>query len=289
MICSMTAFAHGELSHALGHFTCDLRSFNHRYLEISVHTSERLSAFENSVREVIRETLARGKVECKIYYQPKITDHAPAFTVNRPLVQALAQLSEEINVTLKHAAPVNAAAIWGFPGVLTPMMPDVDQLQAAILEVLHDTLDLFKATRQREGKALQDIFIDKIKMLDQALGIVKKRYPAFLEERTHRLKQRFAELQVAVDPARLEQEMVIFMQKSDVAEEIERIEVHLREMRRVLETDTIAGRRLDFLVQELNRETNTLGSKSVDATVTHQVVEMKVLLEQIREQVQNVE
>jgi uncharacterized protein (TIGR00255 family) len=186
-------------------------------------------------------------------------------------------------------APINSAEILRFPGVLESKEADIDRLQAEAIVLVEKSLTDLVAARQREGKELTRLFLQRIDAMEQELVKVKNRLPAVLIEQREKLLKRFADAKVELDATRLEQEMVIFAQRMDVAEEVDRTQTHLTEIRRILKTGGAVGRRLDFLMQELNREANTLGSKSTDSILTHAAVEMKVLIEQMREQVQNVE
>lgn len=288
MIHSMTAFAREQSQGEFGTLTCEIRSINHRYQEISLHLSESLRTFEAPVRELIRNTIKRGKLECSIRYRPTIAGDN-SFLVNKPLVEALARASAEITGTLENPAPVSAADILRYPGVLEPKETDTSTLQQAVLSLVKATLNDLLAAREREGSELNRIFQERMDNMQAEMQKVRSRLPQVIKDAQERLTKRFTDAKVELDPARIEQEMVMFAQKIDIAEEIDRTETHINEIRRILKNGGAAGRRLDFLLQELNREANTMGSKSTDSVITHAAVEMKVLIEQVREQVQNVE
>jgi uncharacterized protein (TIGR00255 family) len=242
-----------------------------------------------SMRESIRQFVKRGKIECVIRYQRANTEASHAFTVNTVLALELCKASERIAEFLQHAAPVSPADILRFPGILEIKEADASELQADVLALLHRTLGLLIEARGREGEELKQLFLQRLDAIQQELIKIRECLPLAMSEQRDRLLKRFSEAKLELDPMRLEQEMVMFAQKIDVAEEIDRTETHIAEVRRILKQDNLVGRRLDFLLQELNREANTLGSKATNAVITHASVEMKVLIEQIREQVQNVE
>lgn len=288
MISSMTAFAREAAQGDFGNLSCEMRSINHRYLEVSVYLPDALRALEMPIRERIRQYLNRGKVECNFRYQMTVSEDA-SLTINKPLAKVLCLASEEIAAMLGSPAPIQPATLLRFPGIFEKKEMDVSVLQAEVLSLVDAALKELVAARQREGEELKRLFLQRMEFIDLQLAQVRKRLPQVMQDQKDRLIKRFTEASIDLDPARLEQEMVIFAQKIDVAEEIDRAETHLTEMRRILKEGGVIGRRLDFLLQELNREANTLGSKSVDPVVTHAAVEMKVLIEQVREQVQNVE
>lgn len=286
MIASMTAFSRSEQQTTWGSFVCEIRSINHRYLEIYLHLPDSLRVLEMLIRDHIRARIKRGKIECTLQYKPI---QQASLVVNESLVQALCQASEKIQTFLTHAAPVDPAEILRFPGVLEMPQAVVSEIQKPVLQLLDQTLQGLIATREREGAHLTTLFLQRIDTIEQELQQVHKRLPQILEDQRERILKRFLDASIELDPLRLEQEMVLFAQRCDVAEEIDRLHTHLKEVRRVIDKGGLVGRRMDFLLQELNREANTLGSKSTDTVMTHAAVEIKVLIEQIREQIQNIE
>lgn len=289
MICSMTAFARIQHQGEWGMLVCEMRSINHRYLEIGTHLSDVLRVLEMPIRERIRQHIKRGKIECTIRYQMSQGKQANLFTVNEGLAKELCSVSEKVGAYLGKPASVNPVDIMRFPGVLETKEANIETLQKEVLTLVDKTLaDLIQA-REREGEELKKLFLQRMDLMQQELAKVRGRLPLVMQEQQERLLKRFTDLKLEFDQARLEQEMVIFAQKIDVSEEIERTETHIAEVRRMLKQGGTVGRRFDFLLQELNREANTLSSKSVDPVVTHAAVEMKVLIEQVREQVQNIE
>lgn len=288
MIHSMTAFAREQSQGQWGMLTCEMRSINHRYLEVSLHLSEALRPFEGMIRDMIRKIVKRGKIECGLRYRPAVDTDA-SFVVNTQLVNQLVTACEEIRGSLKDSAPIPASDILRFPGVLEAKEMDQGTLQAEVMSLVEHTLKDLLAAREREGAELNKLFLERMDRMQAEMDNVRTRLPQVMKDAQEKLLKRFTDAKIELDPARVEQEMVMFAQKIDIAEEIERTETHIAEVRRVLKNGGAAGRRLDFLLQELNREANTMGSKSTDTIITHAAVEMKVLIEQVREQVQNIE
>lgn len=289
MIHSMTAFARSQTQGSWGSLVCEIRSINHRYLEISLHAPDVVRALEMPIRERVRHLIKRGKIECGLKYQPSAASEGAMFSINTVLAKALCEASEQIGGFLKDAAPVHSTDILRFPGVLETKEADFQALQQEVLNLVEATLKDLLAARGREGEELKQLFLLRMDAMQVELAKVRERLPQVMIDQRERLLKRFADAKIELDPGRLEQEMVMFAQKIDIAEEIDRTETHILEIRRILKQGGASGRRLDFLLQELNREANTLGSKSVDPVITHAAVEMKVLIEQVREQVQNIE
>lgn len=284
---SMTAFARLTHDDEEGHWVCDLRSVNHRYLEMHVLLPERLKILEMPIRDRLRQGIKRGKVDCVITYSSSMTKQP--LSLNMALATMLAQFNQTISQLIQQPVAINPADIWRFPGVLVTEDTVAHHTQQMLLTLIDHTMQALLTARAREGEALQALFKQKIYTIRNHLAQVKARLPALLTQTRERIVNRFTELQATLDPSRLEQEMIFFIQKIDITEESERLEMHLVEMERLFTTDDVVGRQLDFLLQELNREANTMGAKSTDAAITQHVVMIKVLLEQIREQVQNVE
>jgi len=288
MIQSMTAFARHESQGDWGSAVWELRSVNHRYLEASLRLPETLSVLEPLIRERLKARLQRGKIDIVLRY------HAPnnegRLAVNKEfvaqLIKARAEIAEQSALML---APFNPGDILSYPGVLQVAALDVVHLTTTLMAEFERVLEQFIAVRRREGAALQNFFAQRLTAIQAEIAKVKKCLPVVLVEQREKLLARFAETKLTLDSARLEQEMVLFAQKIDVTEELERLHAHLTEMQRVLSEEEAVGRRLDFLLQESNREVNTLGAKSVNMEITLAVVELKVLLEQLREQTQNIE
>jgi len=285
----MTAFARQEGDGDWGALQLELRSVNHRYLEVNPRLPEELRQIETKLRERIGKRLGRGKVDCTVRYQPPASAASGELKLNVELVKQLAHASREVDGHLYNAAPVNSLDVLRWPGVLESVAVDAEQLQQAVMTLLDAALEELDENRCREGDKLKAIILQRCGSAAEVVTAVRQRLPEVLAGVRQRLHERLTELRQELDENRLEQEMVIQAQKLDVDEEMDRLETHLAEVRRVLDRDEPVGRRLDFLMQELNREANTLGSKSADSETTKASVELKVLIEQMREQIQNIE
>ncbi|OGT45539.1 MAG: YicC family protein [Gammaproteobacteria bacterium RIFCSPHIGHO2_12_FULL_41_20] len=288
MLYSMTGFARAQSQGDWGGAICELRSINHRYLEISVYLPEMLQVLEGAVRDCLKQQIKRGKVECKIRYQPSEVLQTD-MVVHTALVKQLAQASEVVSEFCMNLAPASTIDILRWPGVLKTTEMDTADIQVEMVALIEKAVQDLLAARAREGQELKELFLQRVHAMQLEVAKVKQRAPDVIRAQREQLLQRFVDAQVTLDANRLEQEMVLFAQKIDVMEELERLETHLREIQRVLKQGGVVGRRLDFLMQELNREANTLGSKAVVTDAIHAAVELKVLIEQMREQVQNIE
>ncbi|MDX1802964.1 MAG: YicC/YloC family endoribonuclease [Alcanivorax sp.] len=287
MIRSMTAFARAD-RHLDGHsLAWEIKSVNHRYLEVSPRLPESLRALENAVRERCRQALARGKVEVTLRYQQDSGD--AALELNEELVRQLSDVSRRVGDLVQHPGQVNPMEILRYPGVLSTRELDTEQLHSEALTLLDETLSALLDTRGREGEQLGKLIEDRLDGITDQVAIVRSALPRIKDALRERLRNRVKEVLETPDPERLEQELVLLAQKMDVDEELDRLATHVTEVRRVLKKGGHIGRRLDFLMQELNREANTLASKSVDSETTAAAVELKVLIEQMREQIQNIE
>jgi uncharacterized protein (TIGR00255 family) len=288
MIASMTAFGRTEVDGEAGHIIWEIRSVNHRYLEVSIRLPEDLRMLEASIREHVGSRINRGKVDCTLRYEPAVTANT-ALTVNNELVKALLASASEIKAAIPDAAPVNALDILRWPGVINRETPDPEIIGGPLLRQLDKTLDLVTETRQREGEKLKAIIMERCDAAAAIVADIKNNIPDILTNLREKMQLRAQELQIELDKDRLEQEILLLTQKYDVAEEMDRLFTHIKEVRRVLDNPEPIGRRLDFLMQELNREANTLGSKSAHYDCSNASVELKVLIEQMREQIQNIE
>ena len=288
MLYSMTAFARVQHQGEENHLICEMRSVNHRYLEINLHVPEAFRLLEMPIRELIRQFIKRGKIECMIRFQSS-AKALSSLSINEALAKELCLASEKIAEFLKNPAEINPSDILHFQGVLISPEADAKKNQDEIFHIINLAIKELLFARAREGEELKQLFLQRMDLIQIELAKVRERLPKIIQDQHERLRNRLAEAKLELDSGRVEQEIVVFAQKVDVAEEIDRIEMHITEVRRVLLQEEPAGRRLDFLLQELNREANTLGSKSVDTVLTHAAVEMKVLIEQVREQVQNIE
>jgi uncharacterized protein (TIGR00255 family) len=288
MIRSMTAFARQEADSALGVLSWEIRSVNHRYLEAAIRLPDELRAAEPAVRERLNARLGRGKVECACRYRPAAGVLAPV-TVDTERLTRVLDACREVAGKLEQSVPLNPIELLRWPGVVREVEPDTRPLQEAALALLEATLDELVATREREGGKIRDLLLQRCSAMEVLVEEARRRLPAIRDATREKLLARLAELAAPADPGRLEQELVFLAQKMDVDEEMDRLGGHIEEVRRALGRDEPVGRRLDFLMQELNREANTLGSKSAAAETTRISVELKVLIEQMREQVQNAE
>lgn len=287
MLYSMTAFSRNQSQGECGSLVCEIRSINHRYLEISMHLPEALRVLETAMRDMLRQKLQRGKIECTMRYQAGLS--GTSLSINTALAKELSQSCVTIAGFLTNAGPISPFDVLRFPGVIETQETDNKKLHESVLQLLDVGIKDLLAARSREGEELKQLFLQRMDLIQGELVKVRARLPQVMQEQRDKLTKRLADISVEFDSGRLEQEMVIYAHKIDVAEEVDRTETHITEVRRVLQQGGLAGRRLDFLLQELNREANTLGSKSTDSVLTHAAVEMKVLIEQVREQVQNIE
>ena len=288
MIYSMTAFARRELRGDFGLLVCEIRSVNQRYLEANLRLADVLRELEMPLRDQLRQQLSRGKVDVWIKHEA-VESNLSNIHINQELAARLVAAASQIDQLARHAAPLNAADILRIPGVVCVAEPNQQQLVTATKQLFADTLQDFVAMREREGQALQQFISQRLDLITIECDKVRQRMPTILAHYRQRLLSRLQEVKAELDNERLEQEIVLFAHKIDVAEELDRLSAHLLEIRRVLQQGGAVGRKLDFLMQELNREANTLGSKSVSADSSLSSVELKVLIEQMREQIQNLE
>ena len=286
---SMTAFARQEAEHPWGSLTWEIRSVNHRYLEPHLRMPESLRELEGSLREQLRKKLSRGKVECTLRFHPEA--QAQQLTVNSEFAKELIAAADEVAaLSLSgNTQPMNPLDVLRWPGVLQDAQIDMDQVKAEALKLFGRALDDLIAGREREGVELNALIEQRLVSISEIVVEVRSKLPQILQAQRDNLRSRLEELKEDLDEGRLEQEMVMLAQKADVDEEMDRLNTHVLEVRRVLKQKGPIGRRLDFLMQELNREANTLSSKSIVADTTQCAVELKVLIEQMREQIQNIE
>lgn len=287
MIYSMTGFARVHQQAEWGEAAWELRSVNHRYLELNLRLPEQVRDCEPLVREAIKAKLQRGKIDVTLRFQPK--EGANGFAVDQDLVAQLLQAHEQLKAQSGVAGELNATTLLRWPGVLQAQDQNMDTVKATLLQWVDAALDQLLAQRQREGERIAELMLEKLAVVEQQVAIVEQAIPAIQAQQRDKLLARFEEALVKLDAERLEQELVMLAQKMDVAEECDRLKTHCQEMRHSLEKGGVIGRRLDFLLQEFNREANTLGSKSIDTQTTQAAVELKVTIEQIREQIQNLE
>jgi uncharacterized protein (TIGR00255 family) len=288
MIASMTGFARRESSGSWGTLVCELRSVNHRFLEAGFRLPDELRGAEGELRARLAQQLRRGKVDCTLSYR-RPQGAGGALEIDSEALERLRAAVHVLARALPAGASVNLLDVLRWPGVLREDGGSGEQLLGAALALFEATLEDLAAARRREGARLRELLEQRCTALDELIADVSARLPEVHARVRARLAERVAELAVQVDPERLEQELALLLQRLDVDEEIERLRSHVIEVRRVIGANEPAGRRLDFLMQELNREANTLSSKSQDIETTRSAVDMKVVIEQMREQVQNAE
>jgi uncharacterized protein (TIGR00255 family) len=287
MIRSMTAFARQERQETWGQICWEIRSVNHRYLDMSIRLPEEFRRLEVTIREHVQQHLKRGKIDCTLHFQPAQNGNT-GWHLNQELAQQIWKAMQQINAMTGNTTPPNAYDILRWQGVLEADTVDVEEIGETVLQHFDTALVQLIAHREREGTQLAAFIEQRCKAIAIEIELISNDLPMILEAQRERLQARLAEL-VELGSERLEQEMVIFAQKMDVAEELERIQAHLLEIRQTLMQKKAIGRHLDFLVQELHREVNTLGAKSNHINTSSRVVELKVLIEQMREQTQNIE
>ncbi|HUX90284.1 MAG TPA: YicC/YloC family endoribonuclease [Gallionellaceae bacterium] len=288
MISSMTGFSALAIELDSGSLALEIRSVNHRYLDLQLRIPEELRVLELPLREAISAQISRGKVECRVSFTARASANIPA-RINLPLLRQLAQWNAEVRDILPAARDLDVADILRWNGILESKAMIADKLHDNVLDLLQQTLREFNAARAREGEKLKDFLKQRVGQIDALRVGVAPRIPAAIKAYEEKLRVRLLEALANHDDDRLRQEISLFASKIDMDEELSRLHTHLTEMERVLEKGGSVGKRLDFLMQELHREANTLGSKSVDAEVSRASMEMKILIEQMREQIQNLE
>ena len=288
MIASMTGFARREISGAWGALVCELRSVNHRFLESGFRLPDELRAAEGELRQRLAREVKRGKVDCSISHR-RPQGAETALEVDPAALERLLTTVRDLTRTLPGSHTVNVLDVLRWPGVLRDESEDNDELLQAAYALFGGTLEDLVAARAREGHRLRELIEQRCSGLEALVSHVRTRLPEVHARVRARLDERLAELKAEINQERLEQELAILLQRLDVDEELDRLTGHIAEIRRVVGANEPAGRRLDFLMQELNREANTLSSKSQDLETTRSAVDMKVIIEQMREQVQNIE
>lgn len=287
MIYSMTAFARLEVKKDWGDAVWEIRSVNQRYLENFFRLPEQFRGLENTLREKLRQSLTRGKIECSLRIETKKQTNAE-LNLNKDLANQVIQSLQWIKAQAGEGE-INLTDVLSYPGVVEAQEQDLDAISQDLLTAFDDLLTDFIAMRGREGEKLNDIIQQRLDAIAVEADKVRSQMPAVLQWQRERLLQRFEDAQVNLDPQRVEQEMILLAQRVDVAEELDRLQMHVKETTNILKKGGAVGRKLDFMMQELNRESNTLASKSINADITASAVELKVLIEQMREQIQNLE
>lgn len=284
----MTAFANGETEIDNLTINCELRSVNHRYCDITLKLPERLRFSETDLRVLIASELKRGKIDCSLNYK-KQSNGKQIITVNEEAVKALLRATSQIEDHMHSQQAFSALEVLNFPGIQQEPESDKDELLRGINRLVESTIKQLIIAREREGLQLGGLIEERCQKVLLLVDAAKKRLPIVLEQIREKIKLRITELVTSPDLDRLEQEMIFLVQKLDVAEEIDRLDTHIQEVLNVLTKNEPIGRRLDFLMQELHREANTLGSKSADKQMSQISIDLKVLIEQMREQIQNIE
>jgi uncharacterized protein (TIGR00255 family) len=288
MVVSMTGFAARELAVTGGTLLLELRAVNHRYLELHLRVDEALRSFEPAMREAIAGRLGRGKVECRVSLAAASGAVANAQIAPAALEQ-LAQLSNAVRQHFPQSLPLNVADILRWPGVLATEEVSRETLGADLMALLEQGLQDLADSRAREGEKLKGLILERVTGMEAQVARVRPLLPVLMQAYQDKLAARLREAMQGVDDERIRQELALFAQKIDVDEELGRLTTHLQEVKRILAAGGAVGKRLDFLMQELNREANTLGSKSVSTETSQVSMELKVLIEQMREQIQNIE
>jgi uncharacterized protein (TIGR00255 family) len=285
----MTGFARHAAESGVGTLTCEIRAVNHRYLDLQFRLPDELRARETELRQQIGAVLARGKIDCSLHLKRR-AGISSELQINEAYVKEICARAAEISTVLKNrAAPVNPLDLLRWPGVIDEQEVDSEPLFESATALIAETLESLSRMRQNEGERLSSLIESRCSEILSIAAMVKNRLPEVRESVYRKQKERIAKLDIVADPARLETELALIAQKLDVDEELDRLESHVAEIRQTLRKSEPVGRRLDFLMQELNREANTICSKAVVTETTLNAVELKVLIEQMREQIQNIE
>ena len=288
MVHSMTAFSRQQLEREWGSLTWEIRSVNHRYLEPSVRLPENFRSLENPIRKQLRDKLYRGKIECQLRLRT-LESNQIDWRLNLDLISQLTKTNSEINKIVKGDYQLSSLDILKWPGVISDQFTDEEIFNKEAMGLFEKALDDLMVVREREGESLRDALFKRIALVQGIIDSIKAKMPSIILKQKENLLTKLEDLKAEFEPARLEQEITVLAQKADVDEELDRLNSHLQEVKRVLDSSGQIGRRLDFLMQELNREANTLSSKSIVVETTQSAVELKVLIEQMREQIQNIE
>lgn len=288
MIYSMTGYGVAAKEFPYGALNVELRSVNHRYLDIQFRMPEELRSIEPGLREALSARLTRGKIECRVSFSV-VSGAARAPELNDELLQQVIALDTSVRIVFPAGESLKVSDILRWPGMLGSETLPVEELKAESTALLNAVLDEFTAARAREGEKLKDMLLERAAAMEQRVAEVMPRMPGAVAAFQEKLTARLREAMAGSDDERIRQEIALFANKIDVDEELTRLTTHIGELRRILQKGGAVGKRLDFLMQELNREANTLGSKSVDIEVTQIAMDLKLLIEQMREQIQNIE
>ncbi len=284
---SMTAFARQESQQDWGSLVWEIRSVNQRYLDPHFRLPESFRALEPALRDQLRKKLSRGKIDCSLRFE--VEKQQQGMQVDQQRAQQLIDAAQQIADLSNNAQSINPLDVLQWPGVMLDTQLDMQVINAQALSLFHQAVDDLNAGREREGTELADLISQRLDAISVVVKDVREKMPKILQAQRELLLNRVQDLALEIDPVRLEQEIALLAQKADVAEEMDRLDTHVQEVRRILKQKGAIGRRLDFLMQELNREANTLSSKAIVVETTNSAVELKVLIEQMREQIQNIE
>lgn len=287
MTYSMTAFARKEKNYEFGTLQIEIKSVNQRYLEPSFRLHDTLRPTELKLRELLKQKVKRGKVEITIKFRSAMGD--ANLDIDKERLKAVTKVLENIQRQVDNTAAINPIELMQYPGVLVDAELDLEQLHAELVTLFDLSLDELLAGRQREGEVLNNAIKERLTEIEKIVANIRAELPEWVQAFRDNLKEKVQKLGAEVDPDRLEQEVVLLAQKADVSEELDRLDGHIKECQSILKQKGAIGRKLDFLMQEFNREANTLGSKSTKESITRNAVQLKVLIEQMREQVQNIE
>lgn len=287
MIRSMTAYARREVKGEWGSASWELRSVNQRYLETYIRMPEQFRSLEPVARERIRARLTRGKIECNLRFEPD-TRAQTSLLLNEKLAKQLVEAAQWVKMQ-SDEGEINPVDILRWPGVMSAQEQDLDAIAAEIVMALDGALDDFIVARETEGQALKTLIEQRLEGVSSEIVKVRAHMPEVLKWQRDRLTSKLEDADIQLENSRLEQELLLMAQRIDVAEELDRLEAHIKETYNILKKKEAVGRRLDFMMQEFNRESNTLASKSINSEITNSAIELKVLIEQMREQIQNIE
>ena len=288
MVHSMTAFSRQQLEREWGSLTWEIRSVNHRYLEPSIRLPENFRSLENPLRKELRDKLYRGKIECLLRFRT-VEANQIDWQLNLDLISQLTKANLEINNNIGGDYKLSSLDILKWPGVISDQSIDEEIFNKEAMGLFEKALDDLMVVREREGASLRDAILKRIASIQRIIDSIQAKMPSIILKQKENLLNKLEDIKAEFEPTRLEQEITLLAQKADVDEELDRLNSHLQEAKRVLDSGGQIGRRLDFLMQELNREANTLSSKSIVVETTQSAVELKVLIEQMREQIQNIE
>lgn len=287
MTSSMTGFCFKEKQIKGASLIIELKTLNSRYFELNLRLADQLKIYESKVREMISAKISRGKVDCRIFLKIE-ENQATAYSVNPAELKTIVNTTEKIAKSLKNPAPINPIDILGLLSNQTKVSLDKN-IRKDVLDFLDDSLGMLVNDRQREGSKIRTVILKNIKLVELLVGRAKKIMPKVIKKHQSKITKKFKEALLDIDDSRLKQEFLLFIQKSDITEEIDRIESHIIELKRLINGSIPSGKKMDFLMQEFNREANTIGSKAISVDISNISIELKVYIEQIREQIQNIE